>query len=272
VADNALSLEDYYASITRNLLEHGETVGWHFGLWDESTRTLADSLLKSNEILVSGCDFRPGQRVLDAGCGLGSLAVHLARTYNVDVTGITICEAHVGISQDLARRSGVESLTRFHRMDLMDLTFEDRSFDYVFNQETFCYASEKLAYLRSVQRVLKPGGAWQAVDGFLSGKPMTTAQDFLHLQMQRGWRMPPLTSTREVAQHLSQLGFRNARTRDLSIMAAPTCRAYVSKYLPRVPAVAGDRVTQENMDAVLGASIGLLEGVMTYEFVRGSKI
>ena len=48
-----------------------KNLGMHFGYWDETTRTHAQSLLRTNEVMADAVDIGPGDRVLDAGCGVG---------------------------------------------------------------------------------------------------------------------------------------------------------------------------------------------------------
>jgi ubiquinone/menaquinone biosynthesis C-methylase UbiE len=266
------SVEAYYRDTTRNLLEHGAACGWHFALWDASTSSLEQALHRSSEILLQGCDLKPGCKVLDAGCGLGALAVHIAATFGAEVVGITLCGDHLKLAEQLACSRGVSELVRFERMDFNALEFEPDMFDLVVNQESFCYASDKTAYLAGVRRVLKSGGKWQAVDGFLSGTPLSAAQQVLHLQAQRGWKMPPLTTVQDVANTLAALQFGAVATADLSPMAMPTCRGYITKYIGQITQRANDEIAaRDNIDAVLGASIGLFEGAMGYHFVSATK-
>ena len=93
---------------------------------------------------------------------------------------------------------GVGHLVEFHHEDFMDLPFRDADFDVVLNQESLCHSADKLAYLRGACRVLKPGGQWLAMDGFLSGKALSDAHEAIHAEVYRGWHIAPLESWREV--------------------------------------------------------------------------
>jgi len=61
----------------------------HFGYWEKHTRSHAQSLLAMNRVLANYLGIRSGQRILDAGCGVGGSAIWLAKTYDVQVVGIT---------------------------------------------------------------------------------------------------------------------------------------------------------------------------------------
>src|SRR4030095_4254428 len=49
----------------------------------------------------------PGMRVLDIGSGFGGLALHLARSFDVEVVGLTLSEEQLRVSQDRARAAGL---------------------------------------------------------------------------------------------------------------------------------------------------------------------
>jgi cyclopropane-fatty-acyl-phospholipid synthase len=59
----------------------------------------------------------PGQKVLDIGCGWGGLALHLARTADVEVLGITLSEAQLSHARARAAAEGLERRVRFELQD-----------------------------------------------------------------------------------------------------------------------------------------------------------
>lgn len=61
----------------------------HFGYWDEHIRSHSESLLNINRVLTNHLGIRSGQRILDAGCGVGGSTIWLAKTYQVEVVSIT---------------------------------------------------------------------------------------------------------------------------------------------------------------------------------------
>jgi cyclopropane-fatty-acyl-phospholipid synthase len=56
---------------------------------------------------------RPGERVLEAGCGWGSLALHMARRHGARVTAFNISREQIGYARDRARRQGIGSQIDF---------------------------------------------------------------------------------------------------------------------------------------------------------------
>ncbi|MBN1649607.1 MAG: class I SAM-dependent methyltransferase [Spirochaetales bacterium] len=282
MSDDRVSVEDvsaYYAAMTDRYLNYsGDSLGWHFGLWDKTTTNVQQALLRSNQVLVEGCALAPGRLVVDAGAGLGGLAINLARKYGVRVIGVTVCEPHVRLATRIAQERGVDALVTYRHGDFMDLPFDAGSVDFVLNQESFCYASDREAYLRGVWRVLKPGGRWQAVDGFRGEHGLSDEQEQYHRDAQRGWKIPPLAAVREVSEILEQIGYRDVAVRNLSDMARPTARALVEQGLIHLfrqkmapESAKADPTFDEHMAACAGFSQGLLEGAFTYHLLGGSK-
>ena len=270
------SVSEHYASLTNQMQNFGgDLLACHFGLWGPDTTTDREALLRANHTLVQECDLGPGRWVLDAGCGVGGTAITLAEAYGVRVTGLTNCEPHVAVAAEHAEQRGVGHLVDFRHGDLMDLPFPDARFDAVLNHETFCYAPDKLAYLRGVYRVLRPGGRWQAVEGLLSGEPLSEAQEEAHTIAQRGWRMPPLEPWRDVLAALEQAGFEDIRDQDLSTEAAVSTERISKRWLLftflTTPSGGQNRASQEFMEATVSYDQGLREGAFTYRFVSGAR-
>lgn len=64
---------------------------------------------------------KPGMRVLDIGCGFGTLALALARDHGVEVTGITLSEVQLAEAEARAREAGLAGQVTFRLQDYRDL-------------------------------------------------------------------------------------------------------------------------------------------------------
>jgi cyclopropane-fatty-acyl-phospholipid synthase len=78
-------------------------------------------IAKKNHIMAKLL-LRPGQRVLDIGCGWGGLALSMARQYDVDVTGITLSEEQLKVAQNRAQEAQLSHKVRFHLCDYRQLS------------------------------------------------------------------------------------------------------------------------------------------------------
>jgi cyclopropane-fatty-acyl-phospholipid synthase len=65
---------------------------------------------------------KPGQKVLDIGCGWGGMALYLNRVADVDVLGITLSEEQLKVARSRAEAAGVSDRVKFELMDYRNLT------------------------------------------------------------------------------------------------------------------------------------------------------
>ena len=138
----------------------------HYGYWDWSTWTFGQALKKTNDVLIKRAHIKPGERVLDAGCGVGGSSIHLARFPGCEVMGVSLCENQVRSARRNAKKKGVSDRVSFHCLNYMETGFEDSSFDVVWAIESSCYADDREAYFREMNRLLKPGGRLIIADFF----------------------------------------------------------------------------------------------------------
>ncbi len=115
--------------------------------------------------LMEQAEIRAGVRVLDIGCGTGSLAVLIKRRHpGADVVGIDPDPPALSIAKRKANRAGLPIAFDCGFADQMP--YEDGSFDRVFSSFMFHHldANEKSATLGEIRRVLKGGGALYLLD------------------------------------------------------------------------------------------------------------
>jgi SAM-dependent methyltransferase len=97
-------------------------------------------------------------RVLDVGCGSGSMSRLIARSFpDVEVTGIDIREQYLDYARARARAEGITNLT-FERADVFALPFPDASFDLVWSKYLLQWLREPKAALAEFKRVARSGG------------------------------------------------------------------------------------------------------------------
>ena len=66
--------------------------------------SLADAQRAKFELVCTKLGLRPGMRLLDVGCGWGSLSIHAARDHGVHVTGITLSREQLELRPQAGRR------------------------------------------------------------------------------------------------------------------------------------------------------------------------
>jgi SAM-dependent methyltransferase len=108
---------------------------------------------------------RAGMRLIDCGCGPGSITVDLAQIVAPgDVVGIDLRESAVTSARMLARERGIANIT-FEAASVYKLPHEDASFDAAFACAVLQHLSDPLRALREIRRVIRTGGVVGVVDG-----------------------------------------------------------------------------------------------------------
>jgi len=136
---------------------------WSLPLYDPLTKLLGVD--RARHQLVDQAELRASHRVLDIGCGTGSLAVLITqRRPDVDVVGLDPDPKALARARRKAERAGVS--IQFDQGFADALRYPDASFDRVFSSFMFHHlqGEDKPKTLREVYRVLKPGGRLEMVD------------------------------------------------------------------------------------------------------------
>jgi SAM-dependent methyltransferase len=112
---------------------------------------------------------QPGMRVLDVGCGPGTITADLAaRVPEGHVTGIDAAADVLAEARAEAGRRG-QGNVRFEAGDVYQLGFEDGTFDVVHAHQVLQHLADPVAALAEMRRVCRPGGLVAARDGDYGG-------------------------------------------------------------------------------------------------------
>lgn len=79
--------------------------------------TLEEAQYAKSEHIAAKLHLRPGHRVLDIGCGWGSLAMHLAENHDVRVTGLTLSAEQLRVARETAAGRGLGNQVEFLLQD-----------------------------------------------------------------------------------------------------------------------------------------------------------
>jgi cyclopropane-fatty-acyl-phospholipid synthase len=104
---------------------------------------------------------KPGQRLLDIGCGWGGLVLYAAERYGVDATGITVSQPQVDFATERIRDAGLADRCRVLLRDYRELE-ERGAYDAVVSVGMFEHVGEELLgrYFREAMELLRPGGVF----------------------------------------------------------------------------------------------------------------
>lgn len=85
---------------------------------------------------------RPGERLLDIGCGWGSLALYAAKRYGVEALGITLSEPQVELAQERIDEAGLGDRCRVIYQDYREVDPGDEPFDKLVSVGMFEHVGE----------------------------------------------------------------------------------------------------------------------------------
>jgi ubiquinone/menaquinone biosynthesis C-methylase UbiE len=135
------------------------------GYTTRETQRLLEQSLILEDLLHTGTNYRKGEKVLEAGCGVGAQTRILARRNPEAIFEcVDISRESIEQAGGVARQEGFENVT-FKQADILSLPYKPASFDHVF----VCFVLEHLpdpaSVLRSFMEILKPGGSITLIEG-----------------------------------------------------------------------------------------------------------
>ena len=136
---------EYFAEVDRRffqLIEHVAHPGW--------PKVPPFSSLENFAALT-------GKKVLEIGCGAGSVAEALARC-GADLTAIDLTQRAVDLTRKRLDLAGLPA--NVLKMDAEEMNFPDASFDYIWSWGVIHHARKPERIVREMYRILRPGGCF----------------------------------------------------------------------------------------------------------------
>ena len=118
--------------------------------------------LRKLDLICRKLRIRPGDRLLDVGCGWGALILHAAREYGADALGITVSERQADLARQRIRDAGLEDRCRVVVRDYRTMGEAEGGFDRVASVGMFEHVGRARAgeYFRTIFQLLRPGGVY----------------------------------------------------------------------------------------------------------------
>ncbi|HVO86338.1 MAG TPA: methyltransferase domain-containing protein, partial [Candidatus Binatia bacterium] len=132
----------------------------HFGFYPSKKADISEreAQVILQDMVAERLGLKKGQKVMDAGCGEGVVAVYLAKKYGVDVTGLTLVPFERTVAEKRAKDNLLTKETAFIVRDYTSTGFESNSFDAIYTTESLSHIPEPADALKEFYRLLKPGG------------------------------------------------------------------------------------------------------------------
>ncbi len=134
-----------------------------FDLFVKYRDLTTDGLGAHGEVAMQSNPPRPGDRVLDIGCGFGDTTQRLAEVVGPEgsALGVDVSEPFIETAQQEAEEAEAENV-EFRIADVQTLELP-REFDYAFSRMGIMFFANPVAALRNVRAALVPGGRFTAV-------------------------------------------------------------------------------------------------------------
>ena len=211
-----------------------DSMTYSCALFEEGTETLEEAQAAKLDLICQKLDLKPGQRMLDIGCGWGSLGIHAAREYGASVLGITLSPPQAELATERARDVGVEELVDFQVRDYRDLGEE--KFDAVASIGMVEHVGESQidAYAHQISDVLAPGGRVLNHGIVHIAATQTGSHQGGEFSLRYVFPDGELLNLSRMAQAFERAGFETLHVEDLHSDYAETLRHWLVRFEQRL--------------------------------------
>ena len=134
-----------------------ETMAYSSAVFEVEDQDLDDAQRHKFDLLCRKAGMRPGQRVLEIGCGWGGFAIHAAKNYGVHVTAVTISEEQLKLARARVAEAGLDGRVDVQLVDYRDI---GGSFERIVSIEMFEAVGAEYfeTFFKKCDALLVPGG------------------------------------------------------------------------------------------------------------------
>jgi cyclopropane-fatty-acyl-phospholipid synthase len=156
--DRAAVRHHYDVSNAFYRLVLGPTMVYSCAYFSSPDDTLDEAQERKLELICRKLRLRPRERLLDIGCGWGSLALHAAREHGVRAVGVTLSEPQAALARDRIRAAGLGDRCEIRVADYREVA--DGPYDKVASVGMYEHVGRGLLdeYVGRVTRLLRDGG------------------------------------------------------------------------------------------------------------------
>jgi cyclopropane-fatty-acyl-phospholipid synthase len=136
----------------------GDTMTYSCAHFETPSASLEDAQRSKHDLVCQKLGLRPGARLLDVGCGWGTMAMHAARHYGAQAVGITNSERQAVLAAQRVIDAGLGSKVEIRQQDYRDV--DDGPYDAISSIGMFEHVglSRLAEYLGDLYRLLRPEG------------------------------------------------------------------------------------------------------------------
>jgi cyclopropane-fatty-acyl-phospholipid synthase len=213
---------DFYALLI------GPTLVYSCAYFATPETSLDDAQVAKLDLVCRKLDLRPGMRLLDVGCGWGSLVLHAAANYGVDAVGVTISPEQADLARRRIAKAGLDDRVEIRLQDYREVA--DGPYDAIASvgMAEHVGRAQLPAYAAGLHALLAPGGRLlnhAIARGPAAGPDTGDARTFVARYV---FPDGELQSLADHVGFLEQAGFEVRDVEGLREHYALTCRAWVA--------------------------------------------
>ncbi|KAL5994174.1 SUMO protein smt3 [Asimina triloba] len=216
-ADKVPHFVDTFYNLVTDIYEWGWGQSFHFSP-SLPGKSHKDATRLHEEMAVDLLAVKPGDRILDVGCGVGGPMRAIAAHSRSHVVGITINDYQVKRAKIHNKKAGLDSLCEVVCGNFLQMPFDDSCFDGAYSIEATCHAPLLEDVYGEIYRVLKPGALYVSYEWVTT--ELYRAEDPEHVEIiqgiERGDALPGLRSYNQIAEIARKVGFEVVEERDLA--------------------------------------------------------
>ncbi|MFJ4695169.1 class I SAM-dependent methyltransferase [Streptomyces sp. NPDC088766] len=136
----------------------GPSMVYSCAYWESADGTLEDAQRDKLELVCRKLALTPGRRLLDVGCGWGSMAIHAAREHGVSVVGITLSREQAAYARKRVADAGLADRVEIRVQDYRDVADGPYHAISSIGMAEHVGAERYLEYAGVLHALLEPGG------------------------------------------------------------------------------------------------------------------
>ena len=136
----------------------GPTMVYSCAYFDSPDDSLEEAQTRKLDVICRKLDLKPGERLLDIGCGWGSLILHAAANYGVEAVGVTLSERQVAMARERIAEAGLGERCEVRVQDYREVP--DGPYDKIASVGMYEHvgSSQLDRYMETVASLGRPGG------------------------------------------------------------------------------------------------------------------
>jgi tocopherol O-methyltransferase len=230
-------IAEYYEQTDSSYQHWGEEEIYniHYGFCDGDTYSHVESLNNMNRVLAKRLNIKAGDKILDAGCGVGASAIWLAQNYDVEVTGINISAFQCEKANNFAKKLGVSNKVKFYVRDFNKTDFPAETFDIIWSIEGVCHTERKEDFIKEAYRILKNNGKLIVADGFIIKDRLSKLDRYFLDNWIKRWVVPNLAKVNDFKKYLEEVGFKNIEFTNITKKILPSSKEIFKRGILGLP-------------------------------------